>query len=125
MCGTRSLGKGGFIILLLVAYRFTTQAKAANAVLSCLVVLVCSTIAFIFFLQLCMKHRFAVTITGQHHTLRLLARVVCFAFRHKYPARTSSISVDGELPSRIDLAKSLHGGTCSNQEVEECQNVFR
>ena len=58
--------------------------------------------------------------------IRLIARVLCYARKHKYPENRSALTYwEEEAPSRLDLGKDKYGGPFTEEEVEDVKTVFR
>ena len=58
--------------------------------------------------------------------IKLIARVLCYARKHKYPENRSALTYwEEEAPSRLDLGKEKYGGPFTVEEVEDVKTVFR
>ena len=72
------------------------------------------------------NHRF--TLSKEHHNpLKTVYQVVRFVAAVKRPKQRSAFSYtpDSAPPSRIDLAKEIHGGRFTNAQVEDVKTVLR
>ena len=71
------------------------------------------------------QHRFFID-KERYNPLKLVYRVVKFAATVKRPIWRSAFSYTGvDAPSRIDLAKEVHGGWFTNVEVEDVKTFLR
>ena len=62
----------------------------------------------------------------QHNPYKLVFQVISFIARVKRPQLRSAFSYTGvEAPSRMDLAKKVHGGKFTNCEVEDVKTFVR
>ena len=58
--------------------------------------------------------------------IKLIARVLCYARKHKYPENRSALTYwEEEAPSRLDLGKDKYGGPFTEEEVEDVKTFFR
>uniref|UniRef100_A0A1X7VN31 Major facilitator superfamily (MFS) profile domain-containing protein n=1 Tax=Amphimedon queenslandica TaxID=400682 RepID=A0A1X7VN31_AMPQE len=58
--------------------------------------------------------------------VKLIARVLCYAKKHKYPENRSALTYwEEKAPSRLDLGKEFYGGPFTEEEVEDVKTVFR
>ena len=58
--------------------------------------------------------------------IKLIARVLCYAWKHKYPENRSALTYwEEDTPSRLDLGKEKYGGHFTEEEVEDVKTVFR
>ena len=58
--------------------------------------------------------------------ITLIARVLCYAWKHKYPENRSALTYwEEDTPSRLDLGKEKYGGPFTEEEVEDVKTVFR
>ena len=58
--------------------------------------------------------------------IKLIARVLCYAWKHKYPRNRSALTYwEEETPSRLDLGKEKYGGPFTEEEVEDVKTAFR
>ena len=58
--------------------------------------------------------------------IKLIARVLNYARKHKFPERRSAFTYwEDECPSRIDLGKEKYGGPFTVEEVENVKTVFK
>lgn len=62
----------------------------------------------------------------RHNPYKLVLQVVKFVIAVKRPHLRSAFSYTGvEAPSRMDLAKEIHGGQFTNSEVEDVKTFLR
>ena len=91
------------------------------------------------------QHQFVVTVSsvlvshsslqalvGEHtpqtttNPFKLIARVLHYARKHKYPENRSALTYwEEKVPSRLDLGKEKYGGPFTEEEVEDVKTVFR
>ena len=58
--------------------------------------------------------------------IKLIARVLCYAWKHKYPENRSALTYwEEKTPSRLDLGKEKYGGPFTEEEVEDVKTAFR
>ena len=58
--------------------------------------------------------------------IKLIARVLCYARKHKYPENRSALTYwEEDTPSRLDLGKEKYGGPFTEEEVEDVKTAFR
>ena len=59
------------------------------------------------------------------NTFKLIAQVLNYARKHKFPERRSAFTYwEEEYPSRLDLGKDKYGGPFSFEEVENIKTVL-
>ena len=72
------------------------------------------------------KRRWFYTEPGQRNPYKMVAKVLGFAWKHKYPLRRSAFTYNGdEQPSRIDFAKERYGGPFTTEQVEDVKTLFK
>ena len=78
-----------------------------------------------------MSHSSLQALVGEHtpqtttNPLKLIARVLHYARKHKYPENRSALTYwEEEAPSRLDLGKEKYGGPFTEEEVEDVKTVF-
>ena len=58
--------------------------------------------------------------------LKIIFKVLFYAFKHKYPERRSAFTYwENYIPSRIDLGKQKYGGPFTYEQVEDVKTMFR
>ena len=63
---------------------------------------------------------------GTHNPLKLVAKVLRYAWKNKYPRQRSAFTYwDDKRYTRIDLAKSKYGGPFTTEQVEDVKTFFR
>ena len=85
-------------------------------------------LAVIFFLLFLgyWKRQWFYTESGQRNPYKMVAKVLGFAWKHKYPLRRSAFTYNGdEEPSRIDYAKEKYGGPFTTEQVEDVKTLFK
>uniref|UniRef100_A0A1X7VPM9 Uncharacterized protein n=1 Tax=Amphimedon queenslandica TaxID=400682 RepID=A0A1X7VPM9_AMPQE len=73
----------------------------------------------------CFKHKLE-NISLLKNPIKLIVRVLCYAWKHKYPENRSALTYwEEEAPSRLDLGKDKYGGPFTEEEVEDVKTFFR
>ena len=63
---------------------------------------------------------------GQNNPIKVIAKVLSFTWKHKYPLQRSAFTYcDDERPSRLDFAKERFGGPFSTEQVEDVKTFIR
>ena len=77
-------------------------------------------------LLICSKKRFNIDQVHQEmHPLKLIFKVVQYAWKHKCPERRSAFTYwEEDIPPRIDLGKNKYGGPFTTEEVEDTKTFF-
>ena len=82
---------------------------------------------FIFFAILsfcCFKHHLVIEPAQHNNPVKLIWRVIKYAWKHKQPVRRSAFTF-GESPlSRLDLAKERYGGQFTTVQVEDVKSFL-
>ena len=66
------------------------------------------------------------TPTNTTNPVKLIVRVLCYAWKHKYPENRSALTYwEEEAPSRLDLGKEKYGGPFTEEEVEDVKTAIR
>ena len=74
----------------------------------------------------CWRRRWFYTEPGQRNPYRMVARVLNFTRKNKYPLRRSAFTYCGdEDPSRIDFAKERYGGPFTTEQVEDVKTFLK
>ena len=72
------------------------------------------------------NHYLDTTPTNTTNPVKLIARVLCYARKHKYPENRSALTYwEEKAPSRLDLGKEKYGGPFTEEEVEDVKTVIR
>ena len=72
------------------------------------------------------KHWLDTTPQTTTNPFKLIARVLHYARKHKYPENRSALTYwEEEAPSRLDLGKEKYGGPFTEEEVEDVKTTFR
>ena len=89
-----------------------------------LVLTLISYIAAFIWLEFCHHHVTKNSVIS--NPIKLIARVLNYACKHKYPERRSALTYwEKEHPSRLDLGKSKYGGPFTFEQVEDVKTVLR
>uniref|UniRef100_A0A1X7TSR0 Uncharacterized protein n=1 Tax=Amphimedon queenslandica TaxID=400682 RepID=A0A1X7TSR0_AMPQE len=72
------------------------------------------------------NHYLDTTPVNTTNPIKLIARTLCYARKHKYPENRSALTYwEEEAPSRLDLGKDKYGGPFTEEEVEDVKTVLR
>ena len=56
--------------------------------------------------------------------VKLIGKVIKYAWKHKYPERPSSFTYSGGIPSRLDYGKNRYGGPFTTDQVEDVKSFW-
>ena len=71
-------------------------------------------------------HYLDITPVNRINPVKLVAKVLCYARKHKYPENRSALTYwEEEAPSRLDLGKGKYGGPFTEEEVEDVKTFLR
>ena len=74
----------------------------------------------------CWKHHWFYSQPGQNNPIKVIAKVLSFAKKHKYPLQRSAFTYcDDERPSRLDFGKERFGGPFTTEQVEDVKAFIR
>ena len=91
-------------------------------ILSCIQILLSTTGIFLIF----NATRFLSIQQTSRNPLKMIVKVLVFAFKHKYPIKRSAFTYwENYIPSRIDLGKEKYGGPFTYEQVEDVKTMFR
>ena len=80
-------------------------------------------VAGVFFL--CCLKRYMVIEPAQHNNpVKLIWRVMRYAWKHKQPVRRSAFTYGEPPPSRLDLGKERYGGPFTTEQVENVKSFW-
>ena len=72
------------------------------------------------------NHCLETTPVNTSNPVKLIARALCYARKHKYPANHSALTYwEEEAPSRLDLGKEKYDGPFTEEQVEDVKTVLR
>ena len=83
--------------------------------------------AFIIFAILslcCFKHHLVIEPAQHNNPVKLIWRVIKYAWKHKQPVRRSAFTFGESPPSRLDLAKERYGGPFTTVQVEDVKSFL-
>ena len=85
------------------------------------------TLMFLLFLVILFsRRRWFYVECKQHNPYKLVAKILNFSRKHKYPLQRSAFTYcDDEIPSRLDFAKEKYGGPFTTEQVENVKTLFR
>ena len=98
-----------------------------NTIYYVLTVIYGSGCFFIFFAILsfcCFKHHLVIEPAQHNHPVKLIWRVIKYAWKHKQPVRRSAFTFGESPPSRLDLAKERYGGPFTTVQVEDVKSFL-
>ena len=101
------------------------QIKIANIsiLFSVVLQLVCACTGLC--VLVCYKRQLNIDRTGEH-PLKLISRVLRYAWNHTCPENRSAFTYwEEDIPPRIDLGKLKYGGPFTTEEVEDTKTFFR
>ena len=91
-------------------------------ILSCIQILLSTTGIFLTF----NATRILSIQQTSRNPLKMIVKVLVFAFKHKYPIKRSAFTYwENHIPSRIDLGKEKYGGPFTYEQVEDVKTMFR
>ena len=89
-------------------------------------ILVATFVLLILTVFSCWKRHWFYTESRRHNPYKMIAKVLNFAWKHKYPLQRSAFTYcDNERPSRLDFAKEWFGGPFSTEQVEDVKTLLR
>ena len=87
---------------------------------------VCACVLLVLIAISCWKRRYFYTECAHKNPYKLVATVLSFVWKHKYPLQRSAFTYcDNEMPSRLDFAKERYGGPFTTEQVEDVKVLFR
>ena len=72
----------------------------------------------------CCKHHFTIEPSAHIDPVKMIWRVMKYAWKHKYPVRRSAFTYSDGPPSRLDLAKERYGGPFTTEQVEDVKSFW-
>ena len=81
-------------------------------------------IGFTISLACCCKQHFTVEPPALIDPVKMIWRVMKYAWKHKYPVRRSAFTYNENPPSRLDLAKERYGGPFTTEQVEDVKSFW-
>ena len=82
------------------------------------------TIAVLCFCFCCFKHHLVIETARHNNPIKLIWRVMRYAWKHKQPVRRSAFTYGEFPPSRLDLGKDRYGGPFTTEEVEDVKSFL-
>lgn len=77
-----------------------------------------------FFIGICFKRYFVIEPPPTIDPLKLVYRVLKYAWKHKYPERRSAFTYSDNPPSRLDYCKDRYGGPFTTDQVESVRSFW-
>lgn len=116
----RNLGGLVFVLSITCSKSFLFQLHA-----SIFGFVACAAISAALIINQFVKHRFR-TSYERHKPLKLVWKVLRFVWHVQRPKNRSAFSYTGvDPPSRMDLAKEIHGGWFTDAQVEDVKTFLR
>ena len=72
----------------------------------------------------CFKHHLVIEPAQHNNPVKLIWRVIKYAWKHKQPVRRSAFTFGESPPSRLDLAKERYGGQFTTVQVEDVKSFL-
>ena len=72
----------------------------------------------------CFKHHLIIEPVQHNNPVKLIWRVIKYAWKHKQPVRRSAFTYGESPPSRLDLAKERYGGPFTTVKVEDVKSFL-
>ena len=79
---------------------------------------------FAITLVCCCKQRLVIEPPTHIDPVKMIWRVMKYAWKHKYPVRRSAFTYNENPPSRLDLAKERYGGPFTTEQVEDVKSFW-
>ena len=79
---------------------------------------------FTITLVCCCKQRLVIEPPTHIDPVKMIWRVMKYAWKHKYPVRRSAFTYNENPPSRLDLAKERYGGPFTTEQVEDVKSFW-
>ena len=70
----------------------------------------------------CFKHHLVIEPAQHNNPVKLIWRVMRYAWKHKQPVRRSAFTYGEPPPSRLDLGKERYGGPFTTEQVEDVKS---
>ena len=72
----------------------------------------------------CFKQHLVIEPAQQNNPVKLIWRVIMYAWKHKIPQRHSAFTYGEPHPSRLDLGKERYGGPFTTVQVEDVKSFL-
>ena len=72
----------------------------------------------------CCKQRLVIEPPTHIDPVKMIWRVMKYAWKHKYPVRRSAFTYNENPPARLDLAKERYGGPFTTEQVEDVKSFW-
>ena len=79
---------------------------------------------FLIMTGCCCKHHLIIEPPPRIDPVKMIWRVMKYAWKHKYPVRRSAFTYCEGPPSRLDLAKERYGGPFTTEQVENVKSFW-
>ena len=79
---------------------------------------------FAIILVCCCKQQLVIEPPTHIDPVKMIWRVMKYAWKHKYPVRRSAFTYNENPPSRLDLAKERYGGPFTTEQVEDVKSFW-
>ena len=81
-------------------------------------------IGFTITFACCCKQHFTIEPPTHIDPVKMIWRVMKYAWKHKYPVRRSAFTYNENPPTRLDLAKERYGGPFTTEQVEDVKSFW-
>ena len=115
------------LAVVLVMSSIVTGLVHNNTIYYVFTVIFGSGYVFIIFAILsfcCFKHHLVIEPAQHNNPVKLIWRVIKYAWKHKQPVRRSAFTFGESPPSRLDLAKERYGGLFTTVQVEDVKSFL-
>ena len=110
-------------IILVIVGLYYCRISSDGWIISISLIACCLLISTFFS---CWKRHWFYTESRQNNPYRMVAKILKFATKHKYPLLRSAFTYcDDERPSRLDFAKERFGGPFTTEQVEDVKVFIR
>ena len=79
---------------------------------------------FTIILVCCCKQQLVIEQSTHIDPVKMIWRVMKYAWKHKYPVRRSAFTYNENPPSRLDLAKERYGGPLTTEQMEDVKSFW-
>ena len=115
------------LAVVLVMASIVTGLVHNNTIYYVFIVIFGSGYVFVIFAILsfcCFKRHFVIEPAQHNNPVKLIWRVIKYAWKHKQPVRRSAFTFGESPPSRLDLAKERYGGPFTTVQVEDVKSFL-
>ena len=81
-------------------------------------------VLIVLFSACCFKRYLNIEPAQHNNPVKLIWRVLIYAWKHKQPTRRSAFTYGESPPSRLDIGKQRYGGTFTTEQVEDVRTFL-